>query len=165
MPPSKAGRRSDQGPGLVAPQVAEVEGRGEAVEEGGGVLLLLGEGPQADARGEDRADILARLHRPAQLAQERRILRPELDQLLDLVAQQEQPQTPRPQPPPQAPERDEEIVGLDRGELDAMGGEAILGVEQRVAEVAVELPGVGDALEVPEDRQVAPLRRQVLELL
>ena len=63
-------RLLDQRPGLIIREPLYIERRGKAVEERRRVLLMVGERPQTDRRGEHRADVLATLHRMPELAQQ-----------------------------------------------------------------------------------------------
>ncbi len=85
---------SDQSPSFLVRQSMDIQGRGKSVKKRRGIFLLLGERPQSDGRGDHRTDVLPGLHGPAKLAQQRRILPVELDQLLHLVAKQQQLEIP-----------------------------------------------------------------------
>src|SRR5437867_2092005 len=121
------------------------------MQEGGSVSALLGQGPEADGRGEDGADILLRLHGAAQLPEERGVLPIQLNQLLHLVAEEQEGAARGAQLAPEPRERVEEVSPLDLAGADADARQPLLGIEQGVAEAPVQLFGVIRPLEIPED--------------
>ncbi len=78
----------------------------------------------------------------------------EVEQLLDLVAQQEQRASTGPNGTPEHTHRGEEILAFEGTDFDLEVVETILGIEQGIDKTEVELIRIVGALKIPEDRQV-----------
>src|SRR5262245_4380188 len=92
----------------------------------------------------------------------------ELNQLLDLVAQEQKLLVDAAQLQPQARQRVEQVGPLQLARPQAQTLQPLFGVQDGVAQLAVQLADVAGALEVPEHGEVRSLRRRrrdVFELL
>jgi len=129
----------DQLPSRLVIETTDGQGRGESIEKRRGVLIRLGQLPEPAARREHRSDAVPRVQRPAEFAEDRWILAVELDQFFDLVAQQQQPEIFREQLPTETSEGLEKVFGSNLGQTNPDRFESLLGVEQRVGKIEMNL--------------------------
>lgn len=74
----------------------------------------------------------------------------QLDQLLDLVAEQQQPAASSANLAPQARQTGKKVLWIEVGNLDSQVRPAVFRVQKRIMEAQMELSRVFGALKIPE---------------